>query len=293
MNIRTFVLVAHSGSFSSAARRMDVAPSVITKRISRLEDQMRVKLFRRSTRQLQLTLIGETYLPRYEAILRDVDEALMGAEVVARQIEGHLRIKAPTTFSISFFAAILSDFQSEHPGVTIDLSLIDRSVNPTEEGYDVAIGALPATYANVVDEPLSPYPRILCAAPDYLEKHGIPRHPSDLAQHVCMTFHATGSTWSFSSPRGLLDVELRSNFSANDSQVLHDLALRGRGIAMVASYIARPSIARGSLVEVLPDFPVQELWLKALVPQSKSRKPTVRALMSFLRDRMQGTPPWV
>lgn len=292
-NIRTFVLVARTGSFSAAARQMDIAPSVVTKRISRLEDQMKVKLFKRSTRQILLTSIGENYLPRYEAILKDVDEALTGAEAEARHIKGHLRIKAPTTFSISFFAAILSDFQVEHPDVTIDLYLIDRSINPTEEGFDLAIGALPATYSNIIDEPLSSYPRVLCAAPGYLAKHGVPRHPSDLTNHACMTFHATGSTWSFTTSRGALDIDVRSSFSANDSQVLQDLALRERGIAMVARYIARKSLETGDLVKVLPDYPIKELWLKALVPQPKARNPTIQALMSFLRERIQTNAPWL
>ncbi|TKT74606.1 LysR family transcriptional regulator [Aquamicrobium sp. LC103] len=292
LNIRTFIATARSGSFSAAGRQLGVAPSVVTKRISRLEDQMRVKLFIRSTRQLVLTEVGERYLPRYQALVREVDEAVSGAEAVARRIEGHLRIKAPTTFTIAFLASILSDFQAENPNVTMDVALVDRSVNPAEEGYDIALGALPASYSNVIDEPLCAYPRTLCAAPSYLESHGLPQHPRDLVDHVCLTFHATGSTWSFVSPRGPIDVEVRSAFSANDTQVLHDLACRGRGVAMVASYIARDSIRTGKLIELMPEYRVSELWLKALVPQTKARKPTVRALLEWLRAHTQPVPPW-
>jgi len=292
LNIHAFIATAQSGSFSAAGRRLGVAPSVITKRISRLEDQMRTKLFIRSTRQLALTEVGERYLPRYQAIVREVDEALAGAEAAAEQVEGHLRIKAPTTVTVAFLSSILSDFQEENPNVTLDIALIDRSVNPAEEGYDLALGALPATYPNVIDEPLCPYPRLLCAAESYLERRGVPVHPRDLVNHNCLTFNAIGSTWSFDSPRGPVNVEVHSSFSANDTQILHDLACRGRGIAVVASYIARDSIASGRLVQLLPDYPVAELWLKALVPQSKARKPTVRALLKWLRSRMQPVPPW-
>lgn len=286
INIRTFLAVARSGSFSAAGRHLGVAPSVVTKRISRLEDQMRVKLFIRSTRQIILTEVGERYLPRYQSLVKEIDDAISGAAAVAQRIEGHLRIKAPTTVTIAFLARILSDFQQENPNVTMDLALVDRSVNPAEEGYDIALGALPASYSNVIDEPLCPYPRKLCAAPDYLENRGLPKHPRDLVNHICLTFHATGSTWSFLSPGGPIDVEVRSAFSANDTQILHDLALRGRGVAMVASYVAEESIRSGKLIELLPDFPVAELWLKALIPQTQARKPTVRALMEWLRIHM-------
>jgi DNA-binding transcriptional LysR family regulator len=286
INIRTFLAVSRSGSFSAAGRHLGVAPSVVTKRISRLEDQMKVKLFVRSTRQIILTEIGERYLPRYQSLVKEIDDAISGAAAVAQRIEGHLRIKAPTTVTIAFLARILSDFQQENPNVTMDLALVDRSVNPAEEGYDIALGALPASYSNVVDEPLCPYPRKLCAAPDYLENRGLPKHPRDLVNHICLTFHATGSTWSFRSPGGPIDVEVRSSFSANDTQILHDLALRGRGVAMVANYVAEESIRTGKLIELLPDYPVAELWLKALIPQTQARKPTVRALMEWLRIHM-------
>jgi DNA-binding transcriptional LysR family regulator len=260
INIRTFLAVARSGSFSAAGRHLGVAPSVVTKRISRLEDQMRVKLFVRSTRQLILTEVGERYLPRYQSLVKDIDDAIGGAAAVAQRIEGHLRIKAPTTVTIAFLARILSDFQQENPNVTMDVALVDRSVNP--------------------------YPRKLCAAPSYLESRGIPKHPRDLVDHICLTFHATGSTWSFVSPGGPVDVEVRSAFSANDTQVLHDLALRGRGVAMVATYVAEDSIRTGKLIELLPEYPVAELWLKALIPQTQARKPTVRAVMEWLRVHM-------
>ena len=292
LNIKAFLTTARAGSFSAAARQLGVAPSVITKRISRLEDQMDAKLFLRSTRQLLLTDVGERYLPRYQAIVGEVEEALSGAGELASGVEGHLRIKAPTTVTINYLGTILSDFQDVHPGVSLEVVLVDRSVNPIEEGYDVAIGALPASYANVIDEPLCPYPRVLCAAPDYLDRCGAPQHPRDLVDHDCLTFQATGSTWSFESPRGRINVEVRTRFSANDTQILHDIACRGRGIAVVAEYIARQSLASKRLVPVLPAFPVAELWLKALVPLNKSRKPAMQALISHLKQELQPVPPW-
>jgi DNA-binding transcriptional LysR family regulator len=287
LNIKAFLATARAGSFSAAARQLDVAPSVIVKRINRLEDQMSAQLFVRSTRRLVLTETGERYFPRYQTIVNEIEDALSGAKSSTNRIEGHLRIKCPTTLTILNFGSILSAYQVKHPGISIELALIDRSVNPIEEGFDIAIGAMPASYPNVLDEPLCPYPRVLCAAPCYLAQHGEPMHPTDLAAHDCLTFQTTGSTWSFESERGTISVEVHPRLSANDSQVLHDAACRGLGIATMARYIARPSLESGALKLLLPDYPVPELWLKALIPQNRIKKAPVQSLVRWIKDSIQ------
>lgn len=292
LNIKAFLTTARLGSFSAAARELGVAPSVIVKRINRLEDQMRAQLFVRSTRKLALTETGERYFPRYQSIVGEVEDAINGAASSAQQLEGLLRVKCPTTFAVSNFGTILSDFQVAHPGIAVELALIDRSVNPVEEDFDIAIGAMPAAYANVIDEPLAPYPRIVCAAPSYLEARGEPKHPIDLIGHDCLTFQVTGSTWSFESPRGLINVDVRSRLTANDSVILQRAACRGLGITMVAHYIARPELEAGRLKALLPDYPVPEMWLKALIPTNKFRRAAVQSLLVWIKERMQPTAAW-
>jgi len=286
LNIKAFLATARAGSFSAAARRLGVAPSVIVKRINRLEDQMHAQLFIRSTRRLDLTETGERYFPRYQTLVGEVEDALNGANTSTDRVEGHL------TLTILNFGAILNAYQIANPGVSIEIALIDRSVNPIEEGFDIAIGAMPASYPNVVDEPLSPYPRVLCASPGYLAERGEPKHPIDLIDHDCLTFLTTGTTWSFESNRGLISVDVRPRFTANDSQVLHDAACRGLGIATMARYVARPSIESGALKPLLPDYPVPELWLKALVPLNRMKKAGVQSLLRWIKDSMQPLPPW-
>jgi DNA-binding transcriptional LysR family regulator len=157
--------------------------------------------------------------------------------------------------------------------------------------FDLAIGAMPASYADVIDEPLSPYPRVSCAARSYLARRGEPKHPIDLIDHDCLTFQTTGSTWSFESPRGLINVDVRSRFSANDSQVLHGAVCRGLSIATMARYVARPSIESGALATLQPDYPIPELWLKALVPQNRMKKAGVQSLLRWIKERVQPLPP--
>jgi DNA-binding transcriptional LysR family regulator len=163
---------------------------------------------------------------------------------------------------------------------------MDRSVNPLEEGFDLVVGARPATYPHVVDIPLCPYPIVLCATPDYLATKGTPEHPNELVDYDCLTSALLGTTWLFEGPAGALSVEVHSRFHANDSRVLLEATRRSLGLAMLPRYVADPCLVSGELVATLPQYPIASFWLKALVPRIKMRKPAVRELVSFLKTRM-------
>jgi DNA-binding transcriptional LysR family regulator len=283
-NIKAFLLVARTNSISVAARQVGVVPSVITKRLDRLEDQMGVPLLQRSTRGISLTGAGEARLPRLQTLVAELDAIFQESQASTSEMEGHLRIKSPTTIAILDLGEMLTRFQIAHPKIGIELVMLDRSVNPIEEGFDIAIGALPTSYPGVIDEPLCPYPRVVCASPAYLERREAPRHPRDLVQHDCLTFATTGLNWTFESRRGLINVDVKAKLSANDSQLLLRAAIAGMGIARIASHIAMPSIERGELVTLLPDYPVPEFWVKALIPKNRIDKPAVRQLVGMLKQ---------
>jgi DNA-binding transcriptional LysR family regulator len=142
----------------------------------------------------------------------------------------------------------------------------------------------------VIDEPLCPYPRVICASPAYLARRDIPQHPRDLVQHDCLTFATTGLNWTFESRRGLINVDVKAKLSANDSQLLLRAAIAGMGIARIANHIAMPGIERGELVTLLPEYPVPEFWVKALIPKNRIDKPAVRQLVGTLKQGFaQGT----
>lgn len=248
---------------------------------------MRAKLFLRSTRRLSLTEAGERARPRYQAILAEIEEALSGAAAAAGGgMEGHLRIKAPTSLGVRHLGALLAEFQQQHPRLTLEAVLVDRSVNPVEEGFDIALGALPVSYAHVQDVPLCPWPRLLCAAPAYLARRGAPSHPSDLPDHDCLAYTVAGTTWAFVGARGPVSVDIRPRFSANESQVLAEAARQGLGLAILSRDVAAPALAAGELVETMAEFRVAPLWLKALVPEGRARRAPVQALLGFLRERL-------
>lgn len=290
-NIRTFLIVARLGSFSAAAREANTVPSVISKRISQLEQQLKTRLFMRSTRGLKLTEAGYGYQQRFIALMAEFDAAFEGVEGSAWPQE-HISIKCPSTLLAMHLSDVLIQFRLDNPGVRIDLVMIDRTVNPLEEGYDLALGALPATYPHVLDIPLCPLPRMLVASPAYLARRGYPQHPRDLMNHDCIIFPASGTRWEFESASGEVAVEVNSVFSTTDSRIMRDAAVRGVGVAIVSEYLVRPLVETGELVKLLPEYRVPDLYMKLLVPESRRTRPTIRAIVDTLVAASQPVPPW-
>jgi len=269
-----------------------VAPSVVTKRITQLESGMRTKLIVRSTRGLALTAAGERLLPRFQRIVGELDELFVERSSAGNVVEGHLRIKGPTTITSLYLGALFSDFQVANPRVTLEIVLMDRSVNPLEEGFDLVVAARPASYPNVLDVPLCAYPQVLCCSPEYLRGREVPHHPGELVEHECLTTVLFGTNWPFENPRGALSVEVRSRLHANDARVVLEAARRGLGFAPLPAYLVAADLAAGSLVQVLSDYPLASPWLKALVPRMKMDKPAVRELIAFVKAGMQPVAPW-
>lgn len=252
---------------------------------------MKTKLLSRSTRGLALTTAGERLLPRFLRLVGELEE-LFVERTDDGVVAGHLRIKSPTTITSLHLGALFSDFQAANPRVTMEMVLMDRSVNPLEEGFDLVVAARPASYPNVVDVPLCTYPQVLCCSADYLRAHEPPQHPGELIDHDCLTTVLFGTTWPFESSRGALSVEVRSKLHANDGRVVLEAARRGSGLAALPTYLVASDLAEGRLVQVLEDYPMAVPYLKALVPRMKIDKPAVRELIAFMKARMQPFAPW-
>jgi len=286
LNLNAFLRVARLGSFSGAARELGVAPSVVTKRIDQLEQELCTKLLVRSTRGLTLTSAAETLLPRFVRLAAECDEIFKAAASDDNAIEGQLRIKSPTTVTSEFLGDLYAEFLQLNPAVTLEIALVDRSVNPLEEGYDCAIGALPVSYPSVVDFPLCPYELVTCCAPTYMQGRAAPRHPTELVEYDCLTSTLFHTTWVFEIGRGALSVEVHSRLHASDGRVIRDFARRGLGIAVLARYLVEEDLRAGRLVPLLGDFRPATHWIKALVPRMKMDRPVVRELVAFLTSRL-------
>jgi len=291
-NINAFIRVARLGSFSAAAREMKAVPSVVTKRVSQLEKEVGVKLLSRSTRGLALTADGEHYLPRFVRLMAEHDEIFHSSEAKSNGVEGLLRIQTPPTVTSMFLGNLLTQFQMKYPRVDMDIILMERSVNPLEEGFDLAIGAWPISYPNVIDVPLCPYELVTVCAPSYLTGREPPQHPTELVDHQCLTTILFRTTWGFTHARGSMNIEVHSRMQSSDSRMVCDAARAGMGIAILPKFLINDDLRAGTLVPLLKDFPVTSYWVKAWVPRMKMNRPAVRELANFLKISMRPEPPW-
>ena len=287
VNVNAFLCVARHGSFTAAARELGVVTSVVTRRIDQFEDLLGTRLLVRSTRGLKLTAAVEALLPRVSRMAAEFEEILRGQ---APGTEGALRVKAPTTVTTEFLGGLFTEFLQLHPRVTLDITLADFSINPLEQGYDIAFGALPISFPHVIDVPLCRHDMVTCCAPAYLVGRRAPLHPRDLVEHECITTRLFTGGWLFDGPNGVIDVEVHSRIHVGDGRVLREAARRGLGIAALACYLVEEDLRSGRLVPLLEEFPLSTHWLKAMVPRIRIDRPAVRALIEFLKLRLRDGP---
>ena len=293
-NLRAFIRVAETRSFSETARQLRLSKSVVTKRVGQLERQLDARLFHRTTRQVRLTDAGTAYYARAVPLiaeLEDMDSAIGGGEAEPR---GALRVSAPTSFGTLHLGPALCDLQKRHPRLTIELVLNDRAVNPVNEGFDVALQDAPAASPVLIERRIAPMRRVVCASPAYLRARGTPRHPLDLSEHDCIqySFLQTGNVWGFERRKEKASVAVTPRFTTNSGQVMRDAALHGNGVALLPTLLVGPDLRRKRLIAVLDDWSAPELWLAAVYPQTHRAAVKVRLLVEFLLDRFGAVPPW-
>ena len=291
LNIGAFLRVARLGSFSAAAREMETATSVIAKRISQLEKEVHARLITRTTRGISLTAAGERYVPQFVRLIAAYEEAFNRKDADSERVEGFVRIISPPMVSSMFLGPILTRFQLDHPGVDVDIVLMERSVNPLEEGFDIAVGGWPISYPDVVDVTLCRYDLVTVCAPKYLKGRETPSHPTDLVDHQCLTTALFRSSWGFVHERGSVNVEVHSRMQSSDSRMVRDAAREGLGVAILPRMLVDEDLRDGTLVALLEEFPVIPYWLKLLVPRMKMRRPVVKSLVSSLKTSISmGSP---
>lgn len=290
-NLRTFLAVTRTGSFSEAARQLHVVPSVVAKRIAQLEQTMHAKLFDRTTRAVVLTDAGQRLLKRATAVVSGIDDVVNDVSRDDGKLEGHIRVMAPTTLTLFRLGPIFDAFLAEHARITLEIALVDRSTNPIEEDFDVAISGRSASYEGVIDVPLCAVKPHLCAASSYLDLRGTPSHPRDLAELDCLVFKPAGHNWVFQGARGLVHVEVTGRLTADDNHTLLRAAINGRGIAILPDYVCGAALKTGELTELLPAFPPQDAWFKAYVPRRRHGIARIQAFLQFVARQMAPGEP--
>ncbi|BBC73424.1 transcriptional regulator [Altererythrobacter sp. B11] len=285
LNVRTFLAAARLGSFAAAARSFAISPSVVSKRIAQLEHEFRVPLFHRSTRDLRLTEDGARLLPRCMKLVAEYDELRNVGDL--DEISGLLRVDAPGSVTAMILGPIFCDFLVRNPAVDLDLRLTDRLDNPLVRNCDLTIGTRPSVHGEVRDYPLMPYPCAAYASPAYVQREGRPAHPRELARHACLVSLLHGKTWHFyGGDECDFALTVKPRLAVNDTIVLREAVRRGLGIAVLPTFLVEEDVASGRLEAVLPGFRPPPMWIKAQVSTEKAAKPSVIALLDFLRSEL-------
>jgi len=283
-----FARAGSLGSFTAAARMLSVSPSAVSKSIKRLEQNLGVSLFTRTTRSLKLTPEGRDLHERALRLLHEAEEIEQAAKSARSEPSGRLRIAAPLPIGIHLLAPALATFREKYPQVTVDLRLSDHFVDIIDEGIDVAvrIGDLPDS--RLLSRSLAPHQLCCYASPTYLERRGVPDHPDELAGHetVALRYQSSGqiSRWPFQLGERSIEIVPTAGIIVDASDALVAALVAGGGIGLTASFIAAPHVASGTLVPVLASYAVERHNITALWPESRRANPAVRAFLALLQD---------
>jgi DNA-binding transcriptional LysR family regulator len=287
-----FAKVAETKSFSAAAERLGLSKSAVSKHITRLERALKARLLNRTTRRLSLTEVGATFYEHCARMLAEAEAAELAVSRLYAAPRGAVRITSPAAFGNVQVAPAIPDLIARYPELTVQVVMNDRPVDLVEEGYDVAIRVTDQPPPGVVARKLMTVRWIVCAAPAYLREHGTPRAPQDLKEHNCLfySFLESAIEWRFRSRQGDSKVRVAGNFTANNSEAIREVALKGAGIALLPSFLVNPDLADGRLKQVLASHEVAGAVgndVYALFLPTRYLSPKVRAFVDFFVERFQ------
>lgn len=294
LSIQAFVRVAEAHSFAEAARQLDVAPSVVTVRIKQLEDYVQVPLFHRTTRHVRLTEVGETYYKECAELVARIESITDSMRETKGSPAGVLRVQALPGLVLGHLSHRLNEFQARYPGISIDLVVNDRVVDPVEEGFDVALQIFSPANELLVQRKLFPLRRMFVASPQYLARHGTPRRPEDLLEHKLGLYdrYPTRNHWSFHKGDEVVDLTLPAALKSNSVHLLCDYALSHAGIVCVPTVTSAEHVLSGRLAPVLTDYPLASLTVLAVFPETHRHTLKVRLFIDYLLSIYAGEPEW-
>ena len=308
--IESFVSVATRGSLTAAANAEGVAPAIMGRRLDALEERLGVKLLVRTTRRITLTHEGSAFLEDCQRLLIDFANAEASVSAGGVKASGHLRITAPAGFGRRHVAPLVPKFRELHPEVTISLNLSDRVIDIAGEAYDCAVRVGDLPDSSLVSVRLADNRRLCVATPKYLQQHGTPQHPSELAKFDCLTLSSDASQtrgWAFQiagkqvanadTSAGKVATEVThlkpgGPLDCSDGQVLHDWCLGGYGIAWRSSWEVEAEIANGALQSLLDEYAAPPNGIYAVFPQRKHLPLRVRLWIDFLKERYSAPEFW-
>jgi DNA-binding transcriptional LysR family regulator len=285
-NLRVFSAVIEAGGFTAAAKRLGLSRAATSKHVQQLEDRLGARLLYRTTRRVSVTAAGRTFYVQCRRILAELEEAEHAAGELHNEPRGELRVVAPTNFGLAEIGTAIADFVAAFPRLRVNLTMSDRLSDPIESGYDIAISVdMPrGASSSLVARKLNTSRRILCAAPEYLARRGIPLIPEDLAGHDCLSYSyvAAPDEWHLVGADGERVVRVSGPIVTSHRHVLRTAAVRGLGIAYGPPDFFREDLSGGDLVQVLGDYQLPEATIYAVYPVSRRLSAKVKGFNDFM-----------
>ncbi|MEJ8848102.1 LysR family transcriptional regulator [Variovorax rhizosphaerae] len=290
----SFAETARHGSFAAAARELGSAPSTLAKAVSRLEASLGVKLFHRTTRQVSLTPDGERLYRRCERVLTEIEDLHADAAGTRATVVGTLRVDMPIVYGRRVVLPVLARLKAEHPGLELDLRLQDSFVELVRDGIDLAVRIGALQDSTLVARRFDSQYLLLCASPDYVDRHGIPSTLAALEQHKAVLFRMPSSgrdrPWQLVQRGKAVNLQPRSELRLNDGEALVQAAVLGLGIVQLPSVMVDDELRDGRLVELLPSLRPLPMPISAVYPSQRLLPPRVRVLLDAL-TALGVTPP--
>ncbi len=287
--MRTFARVVEAGSFAAAAGQLGISRAQASKLVYRLEDQLGARLLQRTTRHLNLTETGRNYYDRIITVLSDINEAEAEASQQQTEPRGRLRISAPVTFTPSHLVPILAEFLKNHPRIELELELTDRRVELIDEGYDLAIRIGQLQDSSLIARQLAPVHSHVLAAPDYLQRNGVPEHPEDLKQHLCLpyTLSREPDVWRFRHDGQRVSVRIHGPVHTNHGEALLTFLEQGLGIGILPDFICEQALRKSRLRTLLDAWEPQPIGIHIVYPSRRALPARTRTLIDFLGNQFE------
>ncbi|WP_226503105.1 LysR family transcriptional regulator [Pseudomonas sp. MWU16-30317] len=288
-----YVKVVETGSMTAAAQACGLSTTMVGNHLRALEQRLGVSLLKRTTRRQSLTEFGATYYQRCKDVLGLVDDSEQLAEQAQDDARGMLRLTAPAAFGAERLAPALAEFSLLYPLVQLEVVLTNQIIDPIEQNFDAAIRLGVIESSGLIARPLQDYTLNICAAPEYLQRRGIPADPEQLREHDCLAFsypagddwQSVAKQWRLTGPQGEVVVPVSGPMAINSSPGLRQAALAGMGIVMLPDVVVGQDIAEGKLIALLNDYPPPSRPMHLVYTQDRYRLPKLRRFVDFVMAR--------
>lgn len=289
-DMRLFVRAVTDGSLSAAGRELGLSPAAASKRLTRLEQALGVRLLQRSSRRLALTEEGSIYYERCVAIIADVDDANSAVGLGQLEVRGQLHVSASVDMGRQYIGPMAADFVAQHPHLSLRLTNTDAMLDLFEHGVDVAVRGGVMTDSRLVSRLLTNNFRVLCASPAYLARRGRPTSVEDLQQHDCLTLHRPGRgvlPWILQTPEGPRTLRIDAAITCDNGDLMRELAVAGHGLAFKAAWDIAADVRAGRLVPLLPEVILPDAHVYAIYPSRRYLPARIRLFVDYLQQELQ------